>query len=115
MIAQNIAHQAILAGYSVLITAADLLLDLGAQESSRALERRLGYYAKIGLLILGEIGFLAFDSRKRRPALPGRQRPLRERRRRGTAARDPGTIVLSPAMKMARLQLRVASPRDHTR
>lgn len=64
MIAQNIAHRAILAGHTVLfITAAQLLLDLGAQESSRALERRLRHYAKIGLLVLDEIGFLAFDNR----------------------------------------------------
>jgi DNA replication protein DnaC len=64
MIVQNIAHQAILAGHGVLfITAAQLLLDLGAQESSRALDRRLRYYAQIGLLIIDEIGFLAFDNR----------------------------------------------------
>jgi DNA replication protein DnaC len=64
MIVQNIAHQAILAGHGVLfVTAAQLLLDLGAQESSRALDRRLRYYAQIGLLIIDEIGFLAFDNR----------------------------------------------------
>lgn len=64
MVAQNIAHNAVLAGHSVLfISAAQLLLDLGAQESARALERRLKHYAKIGLLILDEIGFLAFDNR----------------------------------------------------
>jgi len=45
MIAQNIAHRAILAGRSVLfLSAAQLLLDLGAQESARALDRRLHYY-----------------------------------------------------------------------
>jgi DNA replication protein DnaC len=64
MIAQNIAHRAALTGHSVLfISAAQLLLDLGAQESARALERRLKHYSKIGLLILDEIGFLAFDNR----------------------------------------------------
>jgi DNA replication protein DnaC len=64
MIAQNVAHSAVLGGHGVLfISAAQLLLDLGAQESARALERRLKYYAKIGLLILDEIGFLAFDNR----------------------------------------------------
>jgi DNA replication protein DnaC len=62
MIAQNIAHQAVLAGHSVLfITAAQVLLDLRAQESARALDRRLKYYARIGLLVLDEIGYLAFD------------------------------------------------------
>jgi len=63
MIAQNIAHQAVLAGKSVLfLSAAQLLLDLAAQESARALERRLRYFAKIGLLVLDEVGFLAFDN-----------------------------------------------------
>lgn len=53
-----------LGGNGVLfISAAQLLLDLGAQESARALERRLKHYAKVGLLILDEIGFLAFDNR----------------------------------------------------
>jgi len=64
MIAQNIAHQAILAGHSVLFTsAAQLLLDLAAQESARALENRLKSYAKIGVLVLDEVGYLAFDKR----------------------------------------------------
>ena len=64
MIAQNIAHQAILAGHSVLfLSAAQLLLDLAGQESARALDRRLRYFTKIGLLVIDEIGFLAFDNR----------------------------------------------------
>lgn len=64
MIAQNVAHNAVLGGHGVLfISAAQLLLDLGAQESARALERRLKHYTKIGLLVLDEIGFLAFDNR----------------------------------------------------
>jgi len=63
MIAQNIAHQAILHGHSVLfVTAAQVLLDLRAQESARALERRLKYYARVGLLVMDEIGYLAFDA-----------------------------------------------------
>jgi DNA replication protein DnaC len=64
MIAQNIAHRAVLAGRSVLfLTAAQILLDLGAQESARALERRLRYYANVGVLVLDEMGYLAFDNR----------------------------------------------------
>ncbi|MBE7481393.1 MAG: ATP-binding protein [Polyangiaceae bacterium] len=39
------------------------MLDLAAQESARALERRLRHYARVGLLIIDEIGFLAFDNR----------------------------------------------------
>lgn len=63
MMAQNIAHRAVLAGRSVLfLSAAQLLLDLGAQESSRALDRRLHHYAKVGLLVIDELGFLAFDN-----------------------------------------------------
>lgn len=63
-IAQNIAHQAILAGHSVLfLSAAQLLLDLAAQDSARALDRRLSYHAKVSLLVLDEVGYLAFDNR----------------------------------------------------
>jgi len=64
MMAQNLAHQAVLKGHSVLfVTAAQLLLDLGSQESSRALDRRLKHYAKVSLLVLDEVGYLAFDNR----------------------------------------------------
>jgi len=64
MIAQNIAHEAILAGHSVLVvTAAQLLLDLGAQDSARSLDRRLRHYAKQSLLVIDEVGYLAFDNR----------------------------------------------------
>ncbi len=64
MLAQNIAHEAILAGHSVLfVTAAQLLLDLAAQDSARALDRRLRHYAKQSLLIIDEVGYLAFDNR----------------------------------------------------
>ena len=64
MIAQNIAHEAILAGHSVLVvTAAQLLLDLGAQDSARSLDRRLRHYAKQSLLVVDEVGYLAFDNR----------------------------------------------------
>lgn len=64
MIAQNLAHQAVLKGHSVLfVTAAQLLLDLGSQESSRSLDRRLKHYAKVSLLVLDELGYLAFDNR----------------------------------------------------
>lgn len=64
MLAQNIAHEAVLHGHSVIFTtAAQLLLDLAAQESARSLERRLRHYAKTSLLVLDEIGYLAFDNR----------------------------------------------------
>jgi len=64
MIAHNIAHAAILAGHSVLtVTAAQLLLDLGAQDSARGLDRRLRHYANQSLLVIDEVGYLAFDNR----------------------------------------------------
>jgi DNA replication protein DnaC len=64
MIAQNIAHQAVLAGHHVLFTtAAQLLLDLGSQESDRGLARRLNAYGQRGLLVLDELGYLSYDTR----------------------------------------------------
>jgi DNA replication protein DnaC len=64
MIAQNVAHEAILAGHSVLVvTAAQLLLDLAGQDSARSLDRRLRHYAKQSLLVIDEVGYLAFDNR----------------------------------------------------
>jgi DNA replication protein DnaC len=64
MIAQNIAHAAVLAGTHVLFTtAAHLLLDLGGQESTRGLARRLNHYATRGLLVIDEIGYLSYDAR----------------------------------------------------
>lgn len=64
MIAQNIAHQAVLKGYHALFTTtAQLLLDLGGQDSSRALDRRLRHYASVGLLVIDEVGYLSYDAR----------------------------------------------------
>jgi DNA replication protein DnaC len=64
MIARNIAHQAVLAGHSVLlVTAAQLLLDLAAQDSARALERRFRHYCRPALLCIDEIGYLSYDAR----------------------------------------------------
>ncbi len=64
MLARNIAHQAVLAGHSVLfVTAAQLLLDLSAQDSARALERRFRHYCRPALLCIDEIGYLSYDAR----------------------------------------------------
>ena len=64
MIAKNIAHQSIVAGHSVLfVTAAQMLLDLCAQDSARALDRRLKHYARPRLLCIDEVGYLSFDNR----------------------------------------------------
>ncbi len=65
MIAQNIAHNAVLRGHSALfITAAQLLNDLAGQESSRALERRLRFYCQsTSVLCVDEIGYLSYENR----------------------------------------------------
>ena len=64
MIAQNIAHQAILAGHSVFFTdASSLLLDLTGTEFARGLDRRLKHYAGFGILCVYEIGYLPYDDR----------------------------------------------------
>lgn len=64
MIAQNIAHQAVVAGHTALFTtASQLLLDLGAQDSPRALDRRLKHYARAALLVIDEVGYLSYDAR----------------------------------------------------
>jgi DNA replication protein DnaC len=64
MIAQNIANQAIEAGQSVLFTtAAQMLLDLSAQDSARALDRRIRHYSRPALLVCDEIGYLSYDNR----------------------------------------------------
>jgi DNA replication protein DnaC len=64
MIAKNIADQATQAGHAVLfITAAQLLLDLAAQDSARGLDRRLRHYSRPALLCIDEIGYLSYDNR----------------------------------------------------
>jgi len=64
LIARNVAHAALLQGHSVLfVEASKMLLDLGAQESSRALERRLRHYARPTLLCIDEVGYLSYDAR----------------------------------------------------
>ena len=64
MLAKNIAHAAVMGGYSaIFITAADLLLDLASQESSRALARRVKHYARVACLCIDEIGYLEYEQR----------------------------------------------------
>jgi DNA replication protein DnaC len=63
MLAKNLVHQAILAGYAArLITAADLILDLTSQDTARALQRRLRTYLRPSLLAIDEVGYLAYDA-----------------------------------------------------
>ncbi len=64
IIAKNILHRAIHNGYTALfIEAAEMLVDLGTQDSSRALERRIKHYAKPKVLCIDEVGYLSYDQR----------------------------------------------------
>ena len=63
MLANNLVHQAILAGHSArFLTASDLILDLTSQETARALQRRLRTYLRPSVLAIDEIGYLAYDA-----------------------------------------------------
>ncbi len=63
-IAQNLAYQAAIQGYSVLFTsAANMLNDLAAQDGDMALRRRLKYYAQPKLLVIDEVGYLSYSNR----------------------------------------------------
>jgi DNA replication protein DnaC len=64
MLAQNLGHTALIAGYSVRFgTLATVLADLLQQESIPAFERRLKRYIQPHLLILDELGYLPCDGR----------------------------------------------------
>src|SRR4029079_19282530 len=64
MIAQNIAHQALTHGHTVLFTSAGQLLgDLCALDSDSALRRRLRHYARPTLLAIDEVGYLSYSNR----------------------------------------------------
>jgi DNA replication protein DnaC len=64
MLAKNLGHAALLAGYTVRFTTlATALADLLRQESVPAFERRLKRYLNPDLLILDELGYLPCDSR----------------------------------------------------
>jgi DNA replication protein DnaC len=63
-IAANIAHQALLAGHTVVrITASEMLADLSAQDAGTALQRRLRRYTTPTVLVVDEVGYLSYDSR----------------------------------------------------
>ena len=64
MLAQNIVHQALIEGHTVLFTSAGQLLgDLAALDSDAALRRRLRHYARPQLLIVDEVGYLSYSNR----------------------------------------------------
>ncbi len=64
MIAQNLAHQALIHGYTArVLSASELLNDLAAQEGAYALQRRLKRYCRPQLLCIDELGYLSYDNR----------------------------------------------------
>ncbi len=64
MLARNLAHQALIAGHTVLFTSAGALLgELAALDSDSALRRRLRHYAAPRLLIIDEVGYLSYSNR----------------------------------------------------
>ena len=63
-LAKNIAHQAVVHGYTVrFTTASDMLNDLAAQDSDASLARRLKRYCGPHLLAIDEVGYLSYDAR----------------------------------------------------
>jgi len=64
MIARNLAHQALLRGFTVrFTTASDMLHDLAAQDSDASLTRRLARYCQPQVLAIDEVGYLSYDTR----------------------------------------------------
>lgn len=64
MIAKNLAHQALLHGFTVrFTTASDMLHDLAAQHSDVSLAARLRRYTAPQLLVIDEVGYLSYDTR----------------------------------------------------
>ena len=58
-LAQNIAHQAVIHGHTVLFTTAGQLLgDLAALDSDSTLRRRLRHYVNPTLLVIDEVGYV---------------------------------------------------------
>ncbi len=63
-VAQNIAHHAVLQGYTVIFTtAAHMLNELAGVDGDMALRRRLKYYAQPQLLVIDEVGYLSYGNR----------------------------------------------------
>ena len=91
MIAQNIAHAAVLAGHSVLFRSAAALLEELHRQSPEGRRRKLRAYANVGLLCIDEVGYLSFDDKaadllyeivnrryERKPVILTTNRPFKE-------------------------------------
>jgi DNA replication protein DnaC len=91
MIAQNICHAAVLAGYSVLFRSAAALLEELQRQTPDGRRRKLRSYANTGLLCLDEVGYLSADDKaadllyevinrryERKPMILTTNRPFKE-------------------------------------
>jgi len=63
VIAQNLCHAAVLAGYSVLFRSAAALLEDLHRQSPEGRRRKLRAYANVELLCIDEVGYLSFDDK----------------------------------------------------
>jgi DNA replication protein DnaC len=91
MIAQNIAHAAVLAGHTVLFRSAAALLEELHRQSPEGRRCKLRMYANVGLLCIDEVGYLSFDDKaadllyevvnrryERKPVILTTNRPFKE-------------------------------------
>jgi DNA replication protein DnaC len=91
MIAQNICHQAVLAGHSVLFRSAAALLEELHRQTPEGRRRKFRTYANVGLLCIDEVGYLSFDDKaadllyevvnrryERKPIILTTNRPFKE-------------------------------------
>lgn len=91
MIAQNICHAAVLAGYSVLFRSAAALLEELHRQSPEGRRTKLRTCANVGLLCIDEVGYLSFDDKaadllyevvnrryERKPVILTTNRPFKE-------------------------------------
>lgn len=68
MLAQNLAHQALIRGATVLFTTAGQMPgESAALDSDSALRRRLRHYAAPDLLVIDEVGYLSYGNRHADP------------------------------------------------
>jgi DNA replication protein DnaC len=64
MLAQNLAHEALLRGHKVIFTTASAMLgDLAACEGAASLERALRRYVRPQVLVVDEVGYLSYGPR----------------------------------------------------
>jgi DNA replication protein DnaC len=91
MIAQNVCHAAVLAGYSVVFRSAAALLEELHRQSPEGRRSKLRGYGNVGLLCIDEVGYLSFDDKaadllyevvnrryERKPVIVTTNRPFKE-------------------------------------